>query len=55
MNITMLGAGYVGLVSGTSFLEVGFNVCCVDKNQEKIFNFKSNIIPKYEAGLESLI
>jgi len=36
MKITMLGTGYVGLVSGTCFSEFGFNVCCVDKNKDKI-------------------
>jgi len=55
MNITMLGAGYVGLVSGTCFSEFGFNVCCVDKDQEKILSLNSNIVPIYEPGLESLI
>ena len=55
MNITMLGTGYVGLVSGTCFSEFGFNVCCVDKDQEKILNLNSNIVPIYEPGLEKLI
>ena len=55
MNITMLGTGYVGLVSGTCFSEFGFNVCCVDKDQEKILSLNSNIVPIYEPGLESLI
>ena len=55
MNITMLGAGYVGLVSGTCFSEFGFNVCCVVKDQEKILSLNSNIVPIYEPGLESLI
>src|SRR6056300_1562187 len=55
MNITMLGTGYVGLVSGTCFSELGFNVCCVDKDQEKILSLNSNIVPIYEPGLESLI
>ena len=55
MNITMLGTGYVGLVSGTCFSEFGFNVCCVDKDQEKIFNLNNNIVPIYEPGLENLI
>ena len=55
MNITMLGTGYVGLVSGTCFSEFGFNVCCVDKDQEKISNLNKNIVPIYEPGLENLI
>ena len=40
MKITMLGTGYVGLVSGTCFSEFGFDVCCVDKNKDKITNLK---------------
>jgi len=55
MNITMLGTGYVGLVSGTCFSEFGFNVCCVDKDKDKINNLKNDIIPIYEPGLQSLV
>ena len=40
MKITMLGTGYVGLVSGTCFSEFGFDVCCVDKDKDKITNLK---------------
>ena len=50
----MLGTGYVGLVSGTCFSEFGYNVCCVDKDNDKINKLKNNIIPIYEPGLKSL-
>ena len=55
MNITMLGTGYVGLVSGTCLSEFGFDVCCVDKNKDKINNLKNDIIPIYEPGLQNLV
>ena len=55
MNITMLGTGYVGLVSGTCFSEFGFNVCCVDKDKDKINNLINDIIPIYEPGLKNLV
>ena len=55
MNIIMLGTGYVGLVSGTCFSEFGFNVCCVDTDNDKIVNLNNNIMPIYEPGLSILV
>ena len=55
MKITMLGTGYVGLVSGTCFSEVGFDVCCGHKDTDKIIKLKNNIMPIYEPGLEDLV
>ena len=43
MKITMLGTGYVGLVSGTCFSEFGFDVCCVDKDKDKIKNLNERV------------
>ena len=55
MNITVIGSGYVGLITGSCFAEFGLNVTCVDNDEKKLKQMKRGVVPFYEPGLEEIM
>src|SRR3954471_24841815 len=55
MRIAMIGTGYVGLVSGACFADFGHQVCCIDKDREKIDGLNRGVMPIWEPGLEAIV
>ena len=55
MKITVVGTGYVGLVTGTCLAEMGNSVVCVDTDKDKVAGLKKGVMPIYEPGLDTLV